>query len=46
MADWMHQNAEDVMPGLIKRSSLSQSILVNGHGRYFNVSSSYANEFI
>lgn len=38
MADWMNQNAEDAMPGFSKRSSLTQSILVNGHGRYFNVS--------
>lgn len=37
MADWMHKSAEDAMPGLAKRSSLSQSVLVNGHGRYFNV---------
>lgn len=38
MADWMHENAEDHIPGLTTRSSLSQSILVNGHGRFFNVS--------
>lgn len=38
MADWMQQNAEDSMPGFAKRSSLSQSVLVNGHGRFFNVS--------
>jgi hypothetical protein len=31
-------SAEDHMPGMVKRSSLSQSILINGHGRYFNVS--------
>jgi hypothetical protein len=38
MADWMHGSAEDHMPGMVKRSSLSQSILINGHGRFFNVS--------
>lgn len=38
MADWMQNNAEDSMPGSAKRSSLSQSVLVNGHGRFFNVS--------
>lgn len=39
MADWMHGSAEDHMPGLVRRSSLSQSILINGHGRFFDVSS-------
>jgi FtsP/CotA-like multicopper oxidase with cupredoxin domain len=38
MADWMHSNAEDHMPGLVKRSSLSHSILINGRGQYYNVS--------
>jgi FtsP/CotA-like multicopper oxidase with cupredoxin domain len=37
MADWMHSNAENYMPGLAKRSALSQSILINGHGRFYNV---------
>lgn len=37
MADWMHGNADAYMPGLIKRSVLSQSILINGHGRFYNV---------
>ena len=38
MADWMHESAEDSMPGFSRRSTLSQSILVNGHGRYYDVS--------
>jgi FtsP/CotA-like multicopper oxidase with cupredoxin domain len=37
MNDWMHQSADDHMPGFAKRSLLSQSVLVNGHGRFFNV---------
>lgn len=37
MADWMHGNADEQMPGLSRRSDLSQSILINGHGRFFNV---------
>lgn len=38
-ADWMHEMAENHFPGMIKRSLLSQSMLVNGRGRFFNVSS-------
>lgn len=38
MADWMHANAADFEPGLVRRSTLSQSILINGHGRFRNVS--------
>lgn len=37
MNDWMHQSADDHMPGYEKRSLLSQSVLINGHGRFFNV---------
>lgn len=37
-SDWMHQMAENHLPGMIRRSSLSESMLVNGRGRYFNVS--------
>lgn len=38
VADWMHQNANSYMPGKVRRSSLSESILINGHGQFFNVS--------
>lgn len=37
-SDWMHQMAENHLPGMLKRSSLSESMLINGRGRYFNVS--------
>jgi FtsP/CotA-like multicopper oxidase with cupredoxin domain len=37
MNDWMHQSADDHMPGYEKRSLLSQSVLINGHGRFYNV---------
>jgi hypothetical protein len=37
MADWMHASAEEYMPGQTKRSALSQSILINGHGQFYNV---------
>lgn len=37
MNDWMHQSADDHMPGFQKRSLLSQSVLINGHGRFYNV---------
>lgn len=36
-ADWMHHLAEEDFPGVISRSVLTESILINGHGRYFNV---------
>lgn len=35
--DWMHQMADGHFPGMMRRSSLSESILINGRGRYFNV---------
>lgn len=38
VADWMHHLAEEDFPGVISRSVLTESILINGHGRYFNVS--------
>lgn len=37
--DWMHHLAEDDFPGKTSRSVLTESILINGHGRYFNVCS-------
>lgn len=36
-SDWMHQMAESHFPGMVRRSSLSESMLINGRGRYFNV---------
>lgn len=36
-SDWMHQMAAGHSPGMIRRSSLSESMLINGRGRYFNV---------
>jgi FtsP/CotA-like multicopper oxidase with cupredoxin domain len=35
--DWMHHLAEEDFPGVISRSVLTESILINGHGRYYNV---------
>jgi FtsP/CotA-like multicopper oxidase with cupredoxin domain len=37
-SDWMHHLAEDDFPGMITRSFLTQSMLINGHGRHYNVS--------
>lgn len=37
--DWMHHLAEEDFPGVVSRSVLTQSLLINGHGRYFNVRS-------
>lgn len=36
-SDWMHHLAEEDFPGMISRSLLTESMLINGHGRYFNV---------
>ncbi|XP_070495178.1 uncharacterized protein [Chironomus tepperi] len=38
-SDWMHHLAEDDFPGIVSRSQLTQSILINGHGRFFNQTS-------
>lgn len=38
VSDWMHHLAEEDFPGMISRSVLTESILINGHGRYYNVS--------
>jgi FtsP/CotA-like multicopper oxidase with cupredoxin domain len=40
VSDWMHHLAEEDFPGVVSRSVLTENILINGHGRYFNVSSS------
>lgn len=40
-SDWMHHLAEEDFPGVISRSVLTQSILINGHGRFFNVSKDF-----
>jgi FtsP/CotA-like multicopper oxidase with cupredoxin domain len=37
VTDWMHHLAEEDFPGMISRSVLTESILINGHGRYYNV---------
>ncbi|CAG9797216.1 unnamed protein product [Chironomus riparius] len=39
VSDWMHHLAEDDFPGIVSRSQLTQSILINGHGRFFNQTS-------
>lgn len=36
--DWMHHLAEEDFPGMVSRSILTQSMLINGRGRYYNVS--------
>jgi FtsP/CotA-like multicopper oxidase with cupredoxin domain len=41
-SDWMLHLAEEDFPGVISRSVLSSSLLINGHGRYFNVSNAIA----
>lgn len=38
-SDWMHQMADEHVPGMSRRSSLSRSMLVNGRGRFFDVRS-------
>lgn len=38
LSDWMHHLAEEDFPGMISRSLLSQSLLINGHGRFYNAS--------
>jgi FtsP/CotA-like multicopper oxidase with cupredoxin domain len=38
ISDWMHHMADQDFPGVIRRSNLTESVLINGHGRYFNVS--------
>lgn len=37
LSDWMHHLAEEDFPGMTSRSPLSQSVLINGHGRFYNV---------
>lgn len=37
-SDWMHSMAENHTPGMARRSALSESMLINGRGRFFNVS--------
>ena len=37
-SDWMHDYAEMFTPGLSSRLSLYQSLLINGHGRFYDVS--------
>jgi hypothetical protein len=39
LSDWQHQMADNSLPGMSRRSSLTESILVNGRGRFSNVSS-------
>lgn len=36
LSDWMNALTEDFFPGKITTSSYPQSLLINGHGRYFN----------
>lgn len=36
-SDWMHHLAEEDFPGQISRSVLTQSMLINGRGRFYNV---------
>lgn len=37
VCDWMDHLAEENFPGMTSRSLLSQSILINGRGRFYNV---------
>lgn len=37
-ADWMHVYAEQYFPGLTSRLSIFESLLINGRGRFLNVS--------
>jgi FtsP/CotA-like multicopper oxidase with cupredoxin domain len=36
-SDWMHHLAEEDFPGMISRSVLTKSILINGHSKFYNV---------
>jgi FtsP/CotA-like multicopper oxidase with cupredoxin domain len=38
VSDWMHQYSEQYFPGLTSKLSLFKSILINGRGRFMNVS--------
>lgn len=35
-SEWMHSFSENFLPGMAKRSALTEAMLINGRGRYFN----------
>jgi FtsP/CotA-like multicopper oxidase with cupredoxin domain len=40
-ADWMHEFSDNFLPGAAKRSALTDSMLINGRGRYLKVNNEY-----
>jgi hypothetical protein len=36
-SDWMHHLAEEDFPGMTSRSVLTESVLINGNGIFYNV---------
>jgi Multicopper oxidase len=41
--DWMHSFTDNFLPGIIRRSALTESILINGFGRYRDENHEYSN---
>lgn len=41
--DWMHAFSDNFLPGIVKRSTLTESMLINGRGRYMNKDFEYSN---
>lgn len=41
--DWMHELSDNFLPGIAKRSALTEAMLINGRGRYLNKNSEYTN---
>lgn len=41
--DWMHEFSDNYLPGIAKRSALTEAMLINGRGRFMNKNSEYSN---
>lgn len=39
--DWMHAFSDNFLPGMAKRSALTESLLINGRGRFLNEDNEY-----
>lgn len=40
--DWMHAFSDNFLPGIVKRSTLIESMLINGRGRFMNKDFEYS----
>ncbi|CAG9803373.1 unnamed protein product [Chironomus riparius] len=40
-SDWMHDFSDNYLPGMAKRSALTESLLINGRGRFLNPTGNY-----